>query len=44
MKEHLVNKVENIVAKEEIGHYKQFLILPQCFQTSSAADASEKRL
>ena len=33
-------KVENIVAKGEIA-YEQFLLLPQCFQKLSAADASK---
>ena len=36
-----LQKVENIVAKGEIAHYEQFLILPQCFQMSSASEASE---
>ena len=30
MKEKLKIKEENIVAKNEIAHYEQFLILPQC--------------
>ena len=34
-------KVEKIVAKGEIDHYDQFLLLPQCFQMSSASEASE---
>ena len=34
-------KVENIVAKEEIARFEQFLLLQLCFQKSSAADASE---
>ena len=33
--------MENNVAKGEIAHYKQFLLLPQCFQKLSAARASE---
>ena len=33
-------KVENIVAKEEISRFEQFLLLSQCFQNSSAAEAS----
>ena len=43
MKEQLLNEVENIVAKGEIAHlYNEqlLLILPQCFQKSSAAKAS----
>ena len=30
-----------MVAKEEIAHDEQFLLLPQCFKKSSAAEASE---
>ena len=41
MKEQLLNKVENNVAKGEIAHFEQFLLLPQCFKKSSAAKASE---
>ena len=41
MKELLLNEVENIVAKGETAHSKQFLLLPQCFQKSSAAEALE---
>ena len=33
--------VENIMAKEEIAHCELFLLLPQCFQKSSAAEVSE---
>ena len=29
------------MAKGEIAHYEQFLSLPECFQKSSAAEASE---
>ena len=36
-----LNRVDNIVAKGEIAHYEQFLLLPQGCQNSSAADASE---
>ena len=36
-----MKKVENIVAKGEIVRYEQFLLLLQCFQKSSAAEASE---
>ena len=34
-------KVENIVAKGEIAHFMQFLLLSQCFQKLSASEASE---
>ena len=34
-------QVENIVAKGEITRFEQFLHLSQCFQKSSAADASK---
>ena len=30
--------VENIVGKEEIAHYEQFLLFPQCFQKLSVVD------
>ena len=40
-KDIITEKVENIVAKREIAHDEQFLLLPQCFQKSSAADVSE---
>ena len=33
--------VGNIVAKGEVAPHKQFLLLPQCFQKTSAADASK---
>ena len=36
-----MQKVENIVANGEIAHFEQFLILPQYFQKSSVAEASE---
>ena len=39
MKEQLLNEVENNVAMGEIAHYEQFLLLPQCFQKLSAAEA-----
>ena len=32
---------ENIVAKGEIAHNEQFVLLSQCFLKSTAADASE---
>ena len=41
MKEQLLNKLENIVAKGNIVHYEQFLNMSQCFKKSSAAEASE---
>ena len=31
--------VENIVGKEEIARYDQFLLYPQCFQKLSVVDA-----
>ena len=33
--------VENIMGKEEIAHYEQFLLFPQCFQKLSVADVSK---
>ena len=39
---YLLKKVENFVAKGEIAHFEQFLQLSQCFQNSSAAEASER--
>ena len=30
--------VENIVGKEEIAHYEQFLLFPQCFQKQAVVD------
>ena len=41
MKVGLMNRDENIVAKGEIARYEQFLLSPQCFQRSSAAEPSE---
>ena len=41
MRVKLLNRVEKILAKGEITHYEQFLLLPKCFQKLSAADASE---
>ena len=32
---------ENIVGKEEIALYEQFLLFPQCFQKLSVVDASK---
>ena len=37
----LSDLVENIVGKEEIAHYEQFLLFPQCFLKLSAVDASK---
>ena len=34
-------KVKNIVRKEEIAHYEQFILFPQCFQKLSVVDASK---
>ena len=33
------DKVENIVGKEEIIRYVQFLLFPQCLQKLSVVDA-----
>ena len=33
--------VENILGKEEIAHYEQFLLFPQCFQKLSVVDGSK---
>ena len=41
MNTYLLNRVENIVSKEEIACFEQFLRLSQSFQKSSAAEASE---
>ena len=41
MKVKSFKRVENIGAKREIANYEQFLLLPQCFQKSSAAEVSE---
>ena len=40
MKTYLLKIVENIVSKGEIACFEQFRLLSQCFQKSSAADAS----
>ena len=37
----LLKRVEIIVAKGEIAHYEQFILLPQWFQKWSPAEASE---
>ena len=41
MKVILLKEVENIVAKGEIARFEQLVLLSQCFQKSSAAEASE---
>ena len=33
--------VENIMGKENISHYEQFLLFPQSFQKLSVVDASK---
>ena len=33
------DRVENIVENEEIAHYEQFVLFPQCFQKLSVVDA-----
>ena len=38
MAESSSNGVENSVGKGEIAHYEQFLLFPQCFQKTYAAD------
>ena len=38
---HLFDLEENIVEKEEIARYEQFLLFPQCFQKLSVVDASK---
>ena len=35
----LSDLVENIVGKEEIALYEQFLLFPECFQKLSVVDA-----
>ena len=37
----LSDGVENIVRKEEIARYKQFLLFSQCFQKMSVLDVSK---
>ena len=37
----LSDRVENIVGKESIACFKQFLLFPQCFQKLSVVDASK---
>ena len=38
---HLPDLEENIVEKEEIACYDQFLLFPQCFQKLSVVDTSK---
>ena len=38
MAESLSKWFENIVGKGEIARYEQFLLFPQCFQTTCTAD------
>ena len=38
---HLSDCAENIVGKEEIAGYEQFLFFPQCFQKLSVVDVSK---
>ena len=41
MEENLLNRLDNIVAKEEIAHHKQFLLMPKCVLNPSSDEASE---
>ena len=41
MRIQLSDGVENIVGKEEIARYEQYLLFPQCFQKLSVVDASK---
>ena len=41
LKDHKLKIVESIAAKGGIAHHKQFIILSQLFQKSSAAESSE---
>ena len=41
MKVESFDRVEDIVAKVEIAHNEQFLLLSQCIQKSFAAEVSE---
>ena len=38
----LSDLVENIVGREEIARYEQFLLFPQCFQKQSVVDALKR--
>ena len=37
-----LDRVENLVGKEEIACYKQFLLFSQCFQKLSVVDALKR--
>ena len=37
----LSDLLENIVGKEEIARYEQFLLFPQCFQELSVVNSSK---
>ena len=39
MERQFPDRVENIVGKEEIAGYQQFLLFPQCFQKLSVVAA-----
>ena len=41
LKEPLLNKDEKLVEKGVIDHNEHFILLSQCFQKSSTAEASE---
>ena len=41
MKAKSFKRLENIVTNGDIARLEQFLLLPRCFQKSSAAEASE---
>ena len=41
MNDVLLKEVENVVAKGEIVRFEQCFLSPECFQKSSAAEASE---
>ena len=41
MEIHLSDREENIVGKEEIARYEQFLLFPQYFQKLSVGDVSK---
>ena len=38
----LLNRIEHILAKSEIAHFEQFLLLSECFQNSSACRGVKK--
>ena len=41
MEKKLSDCIENIVGKQEIAHYAQFLLFPQCFLNLSVVDVSK---